>query len=66
MLTLKQYMRLYNEIAQHVSLVTQPMDTAAAKVADIRASTIFAEYVKNKCYTIILLSSCDVDGWMSG
>ncbi|KAI0207484.1 UNC80 domain-containing protein [Lamellibrachia satsuma] len=42
-LNLRQYVRLYNEIAQQASIVTQPMDTASAKSTDIRASTIFAE-----------------------
>ena len=46
LLNLRQYINLYNEIAQQASMMTQSMDASAAKTSDITASVIFAEYVQ--------------------
>ena len=46
LLNLRQYINLYNEIAQQASMMTQSMDESAAKTSSITASVIFAEYVQ--------------------
>ena len=60
-LNLRQYINLYNEIAQQASMMTQSMDASAAKTSNLTASVIFAEYVSIiilKCELFTHVGSC--------